>query len=508
MFAVFKKLMRFEVLLSLVLILCFSTLAACSKNVENVDNKTSVTIAIPTTSENERGFDPIKGWAVSEHTHDPLIFSTLFKTDKDLNIINDLATEYSFDNDNLVLNVTIRDDVEFSDGTKLTSNDVAFTITKIKQAVDSVVNLESITDVVVVDGTNLEIKLTEQNPNILYTLSTIGIVKSEGYDELSFGKNPIGSGMFKLKTWDIGQSATFAYNEEYYGNTPTIKELHVLFMDEDAATSAAMGESVDVSYTSSKLSNSKIEGFSLVSVKSNDARGISLPCVDASQCGNDVTSKIEVRQALNLCLDKDLLVKNCLEGYGSSAFSVCDNTPWSNSNLKIKQDIEAAEKLLEDAGLNKDNNGIRCEFKLYYSSNDSTRQALAYEFSNQALKIGIKVNLIGTNWNEIYEHQYSDAVLWGWGTNTPEELCNILKSDGSCNFPQFKSSTVDEYLQKGEYQLAQEAANFENASSWVWLCNIDHLYFVRDELNIGNQSIHPHGHGWSLLNNISEWSWK
>ena len=31
---------------------------------------------------------------------------------------------------------------------------------------------------------------------------------------------------------------------------------------------------------------------------------------------------------------------------------------------------------------------------------------------------------------------------------------------------------------------------------WIWLCNIDHLYFVRDGLKVADQKLHPHGHGW------------
>ena len=43
---------------------------------------------------------------------------------------------------------------------------------------------------------------------------------------------------------------------------------------------------------------------------------------------------------------------------------------------------------------------------------------------------------------------------------------------------------------------------------WIWLCNIDHLYFVRDGLQIAEQKIHPHGHGWSIVNNVDQWSWE
>ena len=42
---------------------------------------------------------------------------------------------------------------------------------------------------------------------------------------------------------------------------------------------------------------------------------------------------------------------------------------------------------------------------------------------------------------------------------------------------------------------------------WVWLVNIDHLYWVRDGLQVAEQKIHPHGHGWSVVNNVDQWTW-
>ncbi len=47
----------------------------------------------------------------------------------------------------------------------------------------------------------------------------------------------------------------------------------------------------------------------------------------------------------------------------------------------------------------------------------------------------------------------------------------------------------------------------EGAATWVWLANVDHLYFEREGLIVAEQKPHPHGHGWSLVNNIDQWSW-
>ena len=43
---------------------------------------------------------------------------------------------------------------------------------------------------------------------------------------------------------------------------------------------------------------------------------------------------------------------------------------------------------------------------------------------------------------------------------------------------------------------------------WIWLVNIDHLYWVKSGLRIAEQKLHPHGHGWSVVNNVDQWTWE
>ena len=44
-------------------------------------------------------------------------------------------------------------------------------------------------------------------------------------------------------------------------------------------------------------------------------------------------------------------------------------------------------------------------------------------------------------------------------------------------------------------------------AAWAWLVNIDHLYLVKEGLDIGEQRIHVHGHGWPATDNIADWKW-
>ena len=175
----------------------------------------------------------------------------------------------------------------------------------------------------------------------------------------------------------------------------------------------------------------------------------------------------------------------------------------------------------EDGVLVKD--GVRASFDLYYSSNDSVRQALAAEFSNQMAAFGIEIAIHGAGWDDLYPREFSDPILWGWGSNSPTEMYNLLYSTGVGNYASYESATVDAHMDAAlakttveesyeDWKLAQwdgnEGVAPQGAATWVWLANVDHLYFKRTGLNVADQKPHPHGHGWSLVNNVDKWSWE
>ena len=98
----------------------------------------------------------------------------------------------------------------------------------------------------------------------------------------------------------------------------------------------------------------------------------------------------------------------------------------------------------------------------------------------------------------------------------------IQEGTGTAQYSPYSNETVDSTMDAAlactdleeSYQLWQQAqwdgetgVTQEGDIPWVWLVNIDHLYWVRDGLQVAEQKIHPHGHGWSLVNNVDQWSW-
>ena len=502
-------------------------------------DKSQVVITMTTSSEPAAGFNPLVSWGAGEHVHEPLIQSTLITTDNNLEFVNDLATDYGCSDDGMTWTFHIRDDVKFTDGQPLTAEDVAFTINGIVDGEASEADLSMVREAVATDATTCEIRMERPNNALLYTLAVVGIVPAHAYGP-DYGEHPIGSGRYMLEQWDRGQQVILKANPDYYGDKPLMDRVVVLFMEEDASLAAAQSGLADVAYTSASLAGSVPAGYTLLNCASVDSRGISLPCNPAGgtvesegttyEAGNNVTCDIAVRRALNYGIDRAQMIQNVLSGYGHEAYSVGDGMPWSSDAMRVVTDTTEAERMLDEAGWTRGDDGVRakdgtpCAFDLFYSSSDSTRQALAYDFADQCSKLGIKVEPKGASWDDIYARQYADPVLWGWGSNSPVELFELTYSDGWGNYAQYKNADIDANLEAAQaassvedsydyYKAAQwdDATRTgvcpEAAATWVWLANVDHLYFEREGLKVAEQKPHPHGHGWSLVNNIDRWSW-
>lgn len=511
---------------------------AASTASADVDASRQVTIAMSTENEPAAGFNPCVDWGCGEHVHEPLIQSTLIVTDEDMNFVNDLATGYSCSDDKLTWTFTIRDDAAFTDGVALTAADVAFTINTIRTARNAQADLSMVTAAEATDDATVTISLAKPCNTLLYTLANVGIVPEHAYGD-DYGQNPIGSGRYKLVQWDRGQQVILEANPDYYGDAPQMQRVVIVFMGEDAALAAVRAGQVDMAYTSATLADQSIDGYALDSYDSVDSRGIQLPTIASGSeradgeatypAGNDVTCNVEVRRAINLATDRQAIVDDVLGGHGKVAYSIGDGMPWASDGMRCEHDPQAACGLLEQAGWQRGDDGVyardglRCSLDLYYPADDSVRQAMANEFASQMAEVGIEVKTHGGNWDDLYPHEFSDPIMWGWGSNSPADVYELSHSQGTMNYACYSDATVDAYLDEAlaaddieaSYPLWQQSewdgvggiAPAADAT-WVWLANVSHLYWRRDGLSVARQKLQPHGHGWSVLNNVDRWSWQ
>ncbi len=487
--------------------------------------------------EQAEGYDPTLGWG---RYGSPLFQSTLLQRDEQMDIVTDLATAYTLSDDRLIWSISIRDDVKFSDGTPLTAEDVVYTFKTAAQS-GGKVDLTVLDEAVVTGEYSLELRLKKPWITFLNSLITLGIVPKHTHGP-DYGRNPVGSGPYKLVHWAEGQQMIVEANPFYYGQTPQFKRIVFLFTDEDTSFAAARAGKVHVVAVPQALAIQQIPGMRLHPVQSVDNRGLMFPYLpdegkktaDGYPVGNTVTADPAIRKAVNYAINRQALVDGILEGFGTPAYNLADGLPWDNPENKIQDgDPEKARQILAEGGWeDADNdgivekNGMNAEFTVIYPASDSTRQNLALASADMIKKIGINADVQGKSWDEIQKLMHSNVIVFGWGSHDPTEMYNVYHSSmggaGWYNPGYYSNPQVDSY-----FEQAMGAASYEESlqywraaqwdgntgfttrgdAAWAWLVNLNHTYFVNDCLNVGQSQIEPHGHGWPITANIVKWTW-
>lgn len=523
-----KKLYSFCLILLLLV-----SLTACGTKKQNVDTS-RVVVAISSEIDT---LDPVNGWG---HGNTPLVQSTLIRYNADMELEHDLATDYTLSPDGLQWTFTLRQDAFFTDGEPVTAEDVVFTFEKVKHA-GTAADLSLLEAITAEDAYTVRFTLSEPSSVFLNTAASVGIVPEHAYGD-DYGTAPIGSGPWKFVQLDPQEQLILQANEDYYGDVPRIERAVIVFMDEDAALAAVQAGQVDVALTAATLASREFDGYRLERVTTVDNRGFTLPLspdtgavtADGYPIGNNVTCHLELRQAMAYGLDRQVLAQAALGGFATPAYSENDGMPWNNPEVKIETDVAYAKKLLADGGwadtdgdgiVEKD--GVRAEFTCLYPSGDSGRQALGLAAAQQLKELGIQVNIEGTSWDDIEKRMFSNAVLMGWGAATPSESYYLYHSAGALkpdyyNPEGYQSDVTDGYLKAAmnaptteqayeNWALAQwdgqTGTAMKGLCPWVWMVNAEHLYYVRQGLDIGQQKLHPHGASFPLLQNMAQWSW-
>ncbi len=481
--------------------------------------------------EPEFGFDPMHGWGYHDSGTEPLIQSTILKRDKDNNFVNDLATDYKISDNYKKYTVTIRDDVNFTDGSKLTAKDVAFSYNTAKEMGEGA-DLSSMNEAKA-DGNKVVFTLNKSDSTFINKLTDVGIVPEAGYNNETYGQNPIGSGPYKLAQWDKGQQFILEKNPDYYGKEPYFEKITNLFLDPDAAFAAVKNGDVDIAEVQLAYANESVKGYHMEYFDSIDVRGISLPTEmdtgkvseDNVTIGNNVTGDPAVREALNVGINRQSLLDGAFNGYGNASYNgVASQLPWAFNSTFKDGNVKQAKEILSNAGWKDTNgdgivekNGTPAAFSVYYNSKATERQAIAVAVSEQAKEIGIDITPVGGSWDDIDPNIYSQGVVWGFGSADPFEIEHQYDSRvahvGYDNPEGLNESAVDALIDAAMAQdlnasystWSQAAQQATSKYPYLWIGSVDYTYFVSDDLDISNSTHLIYPHGGDIWGNIYDW---
>lgn len=257
-----------------------------------------------------------------------------------------LATEWKATSDT-EWTLKLREGVNFQDGTPFNAEAAAFTIdravnSKLGCNVEGYVFGDADLDVKAVDATTLTVTTPEPDPILPLRLSFLEVVPTSTSTTEKV-REPIGTGPYKIDSWDAGQKISLSSWDGYWGDKPAYAKAEYQWRSESSVRAAMItsGEA-DVAMGLSPDDNIGDLG---VDYPNNETVALRMDANEAPL--ND----IRIRQAVNYAIDKEGIVNSLYQGkHQVAAQLVPEGIVGHNSELKgWPFDLEKAKSLVAEA---------------------------------------------------------------------------------------------------------------------------------------------------------------
>lgn len=465
--------------------------------------------------------------AMDEHGEiNVLLFSGLTAHDADDSIVPGLAEKWEYDAETCTYTFHIRDGIQWHDGEKFTADDVKFTIEAImdpENGSENAPNYEDVEEITVIDDQTVAFRLSEPNVAFLeyMTMAILPkhLLEGENMQESDFFRAPVGTGPYKLESWDEGQSIVLTKNENYYLGAPKIdKVIFKIVPDDNAQAMQLESGELDLALLDPKNAQNfkEKDGFTCYDMTTADYRGILF------NFANDYwTKNKDIIPAVCYSIDRQAIITSVLLGEGMPAYSPLQRNIYNNENVEhYDYNPEKAQEILEAAGCTKNSDGIyerdgeEIGFVISVMSGEQDRIDIAQAAAQQLREVGINCTVeipAQMDWGG------QMACLIGWGSpfDADDHTYKVFGTDKGANYSSYSNEKVDEYLslarqsddpevRKEYYGKFQEELAEDPA--YAFICYIDANYVADSGIQgISEDTVLGH-HGVGIFWNIQDWT--
>ncbi len=422
----------------------------------------------------------------------PYIFEPLLAYDYDESRLKPFLAESSnVSDDGLQITFRLREDIHFSDGVPVTTDDVIFTYeTIVNPQVDAANIANSYAEVEkVVKVDERVVKFFMKKPyfksleNLSFTWS-MGILPKHIYefiDASEFNKhrsNPIGSGPYVFEKWDVGREIVLHRNEKYWGPEPKLKKIVWRFISNPVACVQALrSHEVDIMIPEPEQFAGLVKDEQFK--KEFYCLSYWTPWTPFYYIGWNHNTKFfgdrRVRLAMTHAINREQIVSRLLEGYGQTItgpFYI--HGPQNDPNIEAwPYDLEKARKLLDEAGwVDTDGDGLRDKggvpfrFEFMYSTSYVLYERLAKLLKDDLLKIGVELVPGPCEWSilmgRLNDRDY-EAVVAGWGGDMLDDPYQMFHSsqiaNKGSNYVGFNNAHADALIEEARRTIEDAKRN-------------------------------------------------
>jgi peptide/nickel transport system substrate-binding protein len=381
------------------------------------------------------------------------LMSRLIRPDMSGSPSPDLATSWSSNTAATEWTLKLRSGVTFHDGSAFDAADVLYTLNRVldpenKSPARSAIKM--IEKIEAPDSMTVKFSLSTPFADMPLQLMDYRLrIIPEGSGE-SIATSGIGTGPFKLVSYDAAGVTKLEANMDYWEGAPGVAKMEIIGIgDGQARMQALLGGQIDFENTvtsQQKPMFASSNKFKMMEVPTGNWRGLVFR--------TDVApfDDVRVRQAVRMAADRGELVKLIMAGAATVA---CD-TPVKpddqyRAEINCPQDIAGAKKLLADAGYA---DGIDVE--VYVATLEPTWPILAEAYQQQAAKAGIRVTIKQVPsdgyWSDTWMQKTVSATRWN-ERPADSALHEIYLSTAKWNESYYKDAGFDELLANARREL-------------------------------------------------------
>lgn len=247
-----------------------------------------------------------------------LTHERLVNVDPDTNeVVPGLAESWTVSEDGCTYVFTLPANVTFTDGSKLTAEDVKYTYDKAKTSSFAKQKVADVSSVTALDDTHVEVVLSKANQDWITLMAHGGMsIMSKVACEADPVKGPyLGSGMFALEDWVPGDYVSFVRYDGYRGGAaPSKRIVFKLFKEASTRLIALQTGEIDVCIDPSTTDLERIKtDANLELIQTPDVVLLYIPM----QMEKPGLNNVHVRKALAYCADKESMVIAGKDGLGT-----------------------------------------------------------------------------------------------------------------------------------------------------------------------------------------------
>ena len=406
------------------------------------------------------------------------LFNGLLKFNRKMEVVPDLAQSFAV-KDSTTLEFKLRQGVKFHDGNAMTADDVKFTIERLQSDKYDSPNkgkVSAVEAVRILDPYTVQIVTKQPFAPLLAFLTNARtgtqIVPRKAVTALgdeAFGRQPVGTGAYKLKAWKANESVTLVAHDGYFiAGQPSLATIEVpLIAEESSGVTALKGGQIDLTSTAPFADVPTLEQDKTIKVLKQPGMNCRFISLNHRKPPFD---DLHFRRAVSMAFDRNAMVKVVLFGEGVPSQGLIPPSLAYAYETKPRAAAQFnAERAKAELAKSKYAGGFGEIPVLTWGS--SWWKRIVEVFALQANQtLGTKFTVEVNEPNTVYARQKAGdflASVWGWlGPVDPDEyIGEVLGTKGWRNFYGYSNAKLDELVEQGraELDLTKRGAIYKQA---------------------------------------------